>query len=67
MKKALIVVPDDSKDPPQRWLVKDEEGNIVYMTVRGGSEQDASLWAMKQGGWLTGMVKKMNGSSESQS
>ena len=59
MKKALHIVPDDSRNPPQRWLVKDANGNIVYMTDFGGSEQDATLWAMNQGGWLTGLVKKI--------
>jgi len=39
-------------------LVKDEEGNVLFMTDLGDAEPEktATMWAMGRGGWLTGLV-----------
>lgn len=59
MSKPLFVIPDGASDPPRRYVVKDEEGNVLYMTELGDHEpwKTATLWAMGQGGWLRGLVK----------
>ena len=59
MSKPLFVTPDGASDPPRRYVVKDEEGNVLYMTDLGDSEPEktATMWAMGQGGWLKGLVK----------
>ena len=59
MSKPLFVTPDGTSDPPRRYVVKDEEGNVLYMTDLGDPEPEktATMWAMRQGGWLRGLVK----------
>ena len=60
MSKPLFVTPDG--DPPRRYVVKDEEGNVLFMTDLGDPEPEktATMWAMGQGGWLKGLVKGGN-------
>lgn len=59
MSKPLFVTPDGASDPPRRYVVKDEEGNVLYMTDLGDPEPEktATMWAMGQGGWLRGLMK----------
>ena len=59
MSKPLFVTPDGTSDPPRRYVVKDEESNVLYMTDLGDPEPEktATMWAMRQGGWLRGLVK----------
>jgi len=59
MSKPLFVTPDGTGGPPRRYVVKDEEGNVLYMTDLGDLEPEktATMWAMGQGGWLRGLVK----------
>jgi len=59
MSKPLFVTPDGASDPLRRYMVKDEEGNVLYMTALGDPEPEktATMWAMGQGGWLRGLVK----------
>jgi len=59
MSKPLFVTPDESSLPPRRYVVKDEEGNVLYITELGDSEpgKTATMWAMRQGGWLKGLAK----------
>jgi len=62
MSKPLFVTPDGTSDPPRRYVVKDEEGNVLFMTDLGDPEPEktATMWAMGQGGWLKGLVKGGN-------
>jgi len=62
MSKPLFVTPDGTSAPPRRYVVKDEEGNVLYITDLGDPEPEktATMWAMKQGGWLRGLVKGGN-------
>ncbi|MCW4048345.1 MAG: hypothetical protein NWE89_01280 [Candidatus Bathyarchaeota archaeon] len=62
MGKPLFVVPDRTYDPPRRYMVKDEVENVLYITDLGDNEPErtATIWAMKMGGWLTGLVKGGN-------
>ncbi|HUV54687.1 MAG TPA: hypothetical protein VMW03_05735, partial [Candidatus Krumholzibacteriaceae bacterium] len=59
MSKPLFITPDGTSDPPRRYVVKDEEGNVLYMTDLGDPEpkKTATMWAMGQGGWLRGLVE----------
>jgi hypothetical protein len=59
MSKPLFVTPDTAGRPPRRYVVKDEEGNVLYMTELGDPEPEktATMWAMRQGGWLKGLAK----------
>jgi hypothetical protein len=59
MSKPLFVTPDGTSDPPSRYVVKDEEGNVLFMTELGDPEpgKTATMWAMGRGGWLRGLVK----------
>ena len=59
MSKPLFVTPDESSLHPRRYVVNDEEGNVLYMTELGDSEpgKTATMWAMRQGGWLKGLAK----------
>jgi len=59
MSKPLFVTPDGTGGPPRRYVVKDEESNVLYMTDLGDLEPEktATMWAMGQGGWLRGLVK----------
>jgi hypothetical protein len=59
MSKPLFVTPDEASFQPRRYVVKDEEGNVLYMTELGDPElgKTATMWAMRQGGWLKGLAK----------
>jgi len=59
MSKPLFITPDGTSDPPRRYVVKDEEGNVLFITDLGNPEPEktATMWAMRQGGWLRGLVK----------
>lgn len=59
MSKPLFVTPDGTSGPTRRYVVKDEEGNVLFMTDLGDHElgKTATMWAMGQGGWLKGLVK----------
>jgi DNA-dependent RNA polymerase auxiliary subunit epsilon len=59
MSKPLFIVPDDTHYPPRRYMVKDDKENILFMTDLNDkeAERNAVLWAMKQGGWLQGIIK----------
>jgi len=59
MSEPLFVTPDDAGGPSRRYVVKDEEGNVLYMTELGDPEpgKTATMWAMRQGGWLRGLAK----------
>ena len=58
MGAPLFVVSDDLYDPPRRYLVKDGDGNIQYITGLDDVNplETAILWAIKMGGWLHGLV-----------
>ncbi len=59
MSKPLFVTPDDADGPPRRYVVKDMEGRVLYMTTLGDAEPEktATMWAMRRGGWLKGLAK----------
>jgi hypothetical protein len=58
MSRPLFIVPDETHNPPRRYMVKDAEENILFMTNLNDKEAErkAVLWAMKQGGWLHGII-----------
>jgi hypothetical protein len=59
MSKPLFVTPDEASMPPRRYVVKDEDGNVLYITDLDDPEPEktATMWAMERGGWLRGLVK----------
>ncbi|MBN2336689.1 hypothetical protein JXL21_14115 [Candidatus Bathyarchaeota archaeon] len=59
MTEPLYVEPDRTSSPPKRYTVKDDHGNVQYITDLDDPEPDktATLWAMKRGGWLKGLTK----------
>ena len=61
MSKPLFVTPDETSLAPRRYVVKDEEGNVLFITSlgEGEAEQSATLAAQRLGGWLQGAVKKL--------
>ena len=60
MRAPLFVVPDDLYDPPRRYLVKDGGGNIRFITGLDDVNplETAIMWAIKEGGWLRGLVAR---------
>lgn len=62
MTKPLFIVPDKTYDPPKRYMVKDEKENVLFITHLDDNypEQTAVKWAIKQGGWLVGLIKGGN-------
>lgn len=67
MSNPLFIVPDDTHYPPRRYMVKDDNENILFMTDLNDKEAErkAVLWAMKKGGWLQGILKGGNIISDS--
>jgi len=59
MSEPLFVAPDKAGGPSRRYVVKDGEGNVLYMTELDDPEPEktATIWAMRQGGWLKGLAK----------
>lgn len=59
MKGSLFVAPDDTHDPPIRFMVEDRDGNVLFVTGLGDEspEETAVLWALERGGWLTGLAE----------
>jgi hypothetical protein len=55
----LKIIPDPTHKPPLRYVVKDEDDNIQFITSLRDKEPEKSavLWAMKRGGWLKGVVE----------
>jgi len=58
MNAPLFVVPDSLYDPPKRYMVKDSEGNIRFITSLNdcNPEKTAIMWAIQEGGWLHGLI-----------
>jgi DNA-dependent RNA polymerase auxiliary subunit epsilon len=58
MSAPLFIVPDSLYDPPKRYLVKDSNGNIRFITGLNdcNPEETAIMWAIKDGGWLRGLI-----------
>ncbi len=59
MESPLFVVPDTLTDSPSRFLVKDRDGSILFLTELGDEnpEETAIKWAIKKGGWITGLIE----------
>jgi hypothetical protein len=59
MSSPLFVIPDTLHDPPRRYLVKDRSGSILFITDLDDDnpEETAIKWAMREGGWLAGLVE----------
>ena len=59
MKGSLFVVPDETNYPPKRYMVEDKVGNVLFITSISDEspEETAVMWAMRRGGWLTGLVE----------
>ena len=59
LRSPLFIVPDNSHDPPKRYLVKDRIGNILFITDLKDEipEETAIEWAIQKGGWLTGLIQ----------
>ena len=55
----LEIFPDPTHQPPLKYMVKDEDDDIQFITSLREKEPEKStvLWAMKRGGWLKGVVK----------
>jgi hypothetical protein len=53
----------------KRYVVKDDEGNVVFLTDFSDEEpyQTATLAAMKLGGWLKGRAKRVENFNDLQS
>jgi hypothetical protein len=62
MNSPLFVIPDKLHDPPRRYLVKDRDENILFITKLDdkNSEETAIKWAMREGGWLAGLLEGGN-------
>jgi len=58
MESPLFVVPDTLTAPPSRYLVKDRDGSILFITGLGDEnpEETAIKWAIKKGGWMAGLI-----------
>ena len=58
MSAPLFIVPDSLYDSPKRYLVKDSNGNIRFITGLNdcNPEETAIMWAIKDGGWLRGLI-----------
>jgi len=59
MRAPLFVIPDTLNEPPRRYMVKDKEGNILFITSLEdlSPENTAVEWAIKRGGWLAGLLE----------
>ncbi len=59
MESPLFVVPDTLTDPPSRYLVKDRDGSILFITGLDDEkpEEAAIKWAIKKGGWIAGLIE----------
>ena len=59
MRAPLFVVPDTTYDPPRRYLVKNKEGDVLFLTglVDADPEEEAIKWAIREGGWLAGLIE----------
>ncbi len=59
MESPLFVIPDTLKDPPKRFLVKDKDGNILFITELDdrNPEETAIKWAINKGGWMAGLIE----------
>jgi|SaaInlV_200m_DNA_3_1039701.scaffolds.fasta_scaffold31818_2 hypothetical protein len=59
MESPLFVVQDTLTDPPSRFLVKDRDGSILFITELGDAqpEETAIKWAIKKGGWIAGLIE----------
>ena len=59
MESPLFVVPDTLMDPPKRYLVKDRDESILFITGLDdrNPEETAIKWAIKKGGWLAGLIE----------
>ncbi len=54
----LFVIPDTLHTPPRRFMVKDKEENILFITSLQdlNPERTAIEWAIKRSGWLAGLI-----------
>ena len=59
MNAPLFVIPDSTHDPSKRYYVKDNAGNILFITSieENNPEEAAVKWAIKRGGWLAGLIE----------
>ena len=59
MTEPLFVIPDTTYKPPKRYYVKDRAGSILFITDLNdlNPEETAVKWAIKRGGWLTGLLE----------
>ena len=59
MSAPLFVIPDTIHTPPRRYIVKDKEDNILFITSLQdlNPERTAIEWAIKRGGWLAGLIE----------
>ena len=62
MNSPLFVIPDTIRGQSRRYLVKDREGNILFITnlKDENPEETAVRWAMQRGSWLAGLVESSN-------
>ena len=62
METPLFVIPDTLTDAPKRFLVKDKDGNILFITGLDdrNPEETAIKWAIKKGGWMAGLIEGGN-------
>lgn len=60
MESPLFVIPDTFMDAPKRFLVKDKDGNSLFITGPNDriSEETAIKWAIKTRGWMAALALK---------
>ena len=62
MRTPLFVISDSMHLQSRRYYVKDREGNTLFITSLDdlNPEETAVKWAIKQGGWLAGLLEGGN-------
>ena len=55
MESPLFVVPDTLTGPPRRYLMRDRDGSILFISELGDNNPEES--AINKGGWLAGLIE----------